>query len=1260
MNSNDGNLWFGTGIDNSQLKIDAAKAKDIIRGIGQTTTDTSAKMNQSFNGIGAGLAAMGGTTAVMMLGKQILDVTAKFEKFGIVLRNTLGDAKGTAALDMIANFAATTPFQLDEVTGAFIKMANQGFVPTQAEMVKLGDLASSTGKSFDQLTEALLDAQTGQFERLKEFGIKASQNGDKVTFSFKEQKTTVENTNSAIQAYILSLGTLKGVAGANALISASLTGQISNLQDKLSMMFNEVGKANKGLLYDAVGGVSALIDNYQAVGEALGVLIGIYGVYKVAVMAVAYEQKIATATALLVAESNDFLVASEARAIVMKERSAAAQKSLNASMLANPYVLAAVAVAALGYAIYKVITYQTDLEKSIEKTNLQIENERDKSSQLFAELKNAKEGTDEWKNAKQRIIDQYGTYLTAQQQEALGLNNLKEARDAVNKGIESTIALKIKEEALAGISDKYNSTITDESQRIINKVKKNAGADKAYEMQFKLADFISGSKSGTTTEEEAEKLKKELMSIVGGVDELGRATSMSSMDMSAFFNRVTFSISEQKKEIKSVTDAFNRYSITVKKDAPVENKPILTTYAAQRKALEDQKKKLETELAKAKITPDVDPTKKIVGIQGKIDEINKQLGVKETKEKLSAIEAVKKAMETAQGRELYLLTQKLAKLEAIKKIQEDIASGQRMKGVTDSGATSFDPTSPGKLSSKVAGGILKEFTDSIDPLAKKQDALNQKEIDNATKKMAKSNEAFQKEKDHQQWLFDDKLRKEAEEKKLLEEKANKLYQISDAFSSIANSIGGSNQGLADMFSGMSKLSGEVGNLMKSGAFTKKGMSPEDAFGATISGATQLIGLVVGQAAENKRVMQEYYASIISQQQEYNLLLNDQLRLNSDINGSVFLKNYEGTLNDSTKAFNDAQKKYQDELKKFNESEAITGKKKVVSGGNVLSGIGAGAALGAGIGTIVPVIGTAIGAVVGGLVGGLVGLFAKKTKDVTAPLLQEYGTDNKDPNKRLISETGEFNVALAKTLIANKQVTEESAKTLQNMIDWKEAADKATAQLKGVISELTSGLGDDLRNALVDAFKAGENAADKFKGSVNKVLENIMSNMIFNKAFEGAFKTLEDAMAASYAVGGDQSWLDDFQKFYAQSPDLIKNFNQGMSDAQKAAGDAGFNIFAKDATTTDTSRQATSKGFSAMSQETGNDLNGRFTAIQGHTFSISETTKIMAANSDNALKLLAGIEGNTAYCRKLESIESNMASLRAGIDTINLKGITLKP
>jgi len=396
MDNLDGAIGFKVGLDNSQLASDSAKTKALLRGIGDTGTAQGSRIGSAFNAASGmvGMMAMGAVGSIGLLGKTILDTTAKFEKFGIVLKNTLGETKGADALNMIANFAATTPFQLDEVTGAFIKMANQGFVPTRNEMVKLGDLASSTGKSFDQLAEAILDANTGQFERLKEFGIKASQNGDRVTFSFKEQKTTVENTNTAIQKYLLSLGDMKGIAGANEKISASLTGQMSNLGDKVAAMFNQIGTSNKGFLYAAVGGASTLIENYETVGETIKVLIGIYGVYKVAVMAVAYAENIKAATvarnlaietqyAAIMATKGATTMAmmgKTAASIVMDEAKAAAILQVNAaemklaatskaSMLANPYVLAAMAVAALGSAIYKLINHQTDPEIDTHKVN---------------------------------------------------------------------------------------------------------------------------------------------------------------------------------------------------------------------------------------------------------------------------------------------------------------------------------------------------------------------------------------------------------------------------------------------------------------------------------------------------------------------------------------------------------------------------------------------------------------------------------------------------------------------------------------------------------------------------------------------------------------------------------------------------------------------------------------------------------------------------------------------------------------------------
>lgn len=448
----DGALFFASGIDNSGLRNDAKEASSIISGFSSDVVKDSEKMKSSVDGVGSSLKSLAGGISMGMIGKEILDTTAKFEKFGIVLRNTLGKDAGNDSLDMIAQFAATTPFQLDEVTAAFIKMANQGFVPTREEMVKLGDLASSTGKSFDQLTEALLDAQTGQFERLKEFGIKASANGDKVTFSFKEQQTTVDNTNSAIQKYILSLGDLKGVAGANAKISDSLTGQISNLEDKLAMMFNTIGTANKGVLYETVGLGSTLIENYEAIGKVILSMVGIYGTYKTAVFAVnavnALQKEIAVQQMLAnIGNTGATITLTTAQGLEAVAASAAsrAQAALNATMLANPYVATAVAVAALAAGVYYLATRTTEAEKaheSLNKTAQDTENaiggEVIQVNTLFARLKAAKKGTEEYKQAKDAIFSQYGQYLSKLGSEETALNNIALAQKTITNEVINT------------------------------------------------------------------------------------------------------------------------------------------------------------------------------------------------------------------------------------------------------------------------------------------------------------------------------------------------------------------------------------------------------------------------------------------------------------------------------------------------------------------------------------------------------------------------------------------------------------------------------------------------------------------------------------------------------------------------------------------------------------------------------------------------------------------------------------------------------
>lgn len=174
---------------------------------------------------------------------QAYETRKEFAKYEAVLRNTFqSQKKANDAMKMLQQLAADTPSSLQEWTEAYIKLVNRGVKPTSQELVNMGDLAASQGKSIDQLIEAILDAMTGENERLKEFGIKASKSGETTKFSFRGVTTEVRNSEDAIKDYLLSLGRVDGIAGSMAVQMQELEGIQSNLGDTMDAFFNKVGK----------------------------------------------------------------------------------------------------------------------------------------------------------------------------------------------------------------------------------------------------------------------------------------------------------------------------------------------------------------------------------------------------------------------------------------------------------------------------------------------------------------------------------------------------------------------------------------------------------------------------------------------------------------------------------------------------------------------------------------------------------------------------------------------------------------------------------------------------------------------------------------------------------------------------------------------------------------------------------------------------------------------------------------------------------
>ena len=253
--------------DVADLKKDLAKMEKAIKG---SSKKSEASMSGAMKKIGGAVAGAFAVQGIISFSQKIIEVRSEFERFEAVLTNTLGSSgEARLALLDIKEMASRTPFSVAQLSDSFVKLTNYGLMPTMEAMRQYGDLASAVGKDFGQLAEAVADATTGEFERLKEFGIRASKEGDKVTFIFKEQATEVDFSAKAIEGYIKSLGDLEGVAGSMESQMETLGGAVSNFGDTYANLLVTLGdstlwNSSIGFLSDFIETLDVFINTWDS------------------------------------------------------------------------------------------------------------------------------------------------------------------------------------------------------------------------------------------------------------------------------------------------------------------------------------------------------------------------------------------------------------------------------------------------------------------------------------------------------------------------------------------------------------------------------------------------------------------------------------------------------------------------------------------------------------------------------------------------------------------------------------------------------------------------------------------------------------------------------------------------------------------------------------------------------------------------------------------------------------------------------------
>jgi len=209
------------------------------KGVGDSTTKAATGIDRLK---GSAISAKSALTALAtgLAVQRFMAVATETDRLRGSLQTMTGSAANAKdAFAALTKFAEKTPFSLDQSVNAFIKLKALGLEPTERALTSFGNTSSAMGKDMTQMIEAVADASTGEFERLKEFGIKAKQQGDQVSFTFQGVTTTVKKNADEITEYITKIGETN-FAGAMDRQMEGLVGKISNFQDALDGLFRAI------------------------------------------------------------------------------------------------------------------------------------------------------------------------------------------------------------------------------------------------------------------------------------------------------------------------------------------------------------------------------------------------------------------------------------------------------------------------------------------------------------------------------------------------------------------------------------------------------------------------------------------------------------------------------------------------------------------------------------------------------------------------------------------------------------------------------------------------------------------------------------------------------------------------------------------------------------------------------------------------------------------------------------------------------------
>ena len=1262
---------YSIGIDISEALKNLEQLSGRIERMGKDIAQSNAesasgidRLNDKFKSLAATVGIGFGLNELKGFASEVINVRTQMESYEVSLEAMLSSKeKADAMLGTFREMAATTPLTLGALAGGAKTMlgfglASESIVP---HLKAIGDISGGNAEKFNSLVlvfsqmsslgklvgQDLVQMINAGFNPLEEISRKTG----KSIGVLKEEMSKGAITSKMVQDAFISVtqegGRFNGMLEKQ---GQGLMGLQAQFQGAWETMLNNIGQGQEGVIQNGYKLAIDLIKNYEKVGQVLAGVVIAVGAYKAALIACNVVESVslsikAAHTLALRAQALGLSEVTTKTALAHK-----AMASLNATLLANPYVLIASLVAGLAVAIYALASADSEAERAQKAFNETIKEQAEaleeadsKAQQLASTIRDINSTNYQRQKAFEELIKIYPSLIGKIDAETLALMNQADALMLLNK-LKDEKELADKKKALDSAEREARLEIEHNKKASATKAPAfDFGGEGANYMGYDAANYSTeAQKKYQLQKKDYEKTKKE-QEEARKAQEFDAKPIKKRIKLKEEENRKISELIEKKKKFQ---DLNAHDGVKALYQADIDK-------LKEEKALNEQKIELYKKNGAEANPPKTTKTKKPKG--------------KSAEELAKEAEQAKRAVidEEFELEEEYLrrlddsTDKKLKQLElAHKKTLTQIErERQDRKANKQADKALIDEQSNLKLKSAEATYDHERAKIEAEDLKQKAEAMREYLKLYGTyeeKRKALNDEADAKIAD---------AKSEGEKLSIQAKLRLDLTDLDKSYGVITSAMGRIFQDLEGKgkkaINAVYQEAKELSEYLKAGKFEDLG-NGVDKFGMNRAEFEQnsknpeKLKAIADQTEKIKAKALEASGAFAQLGQAF----GDALKSGGD---TAKVQSALSKMQSAIGSITSALGFLSDSFSSLGESLGSNVLKGVGSAlgtvGNVVNKTMEGAKIGAAFGPIGAAAGATIGAVTS-----VASAIAKAHDERHERRIQAIASQIKGLErnyKNLGKAIGEsYGVDASKMIDQQNQILRQKQQLIRLQImeerSKKKSDDGKIQQMQSEIESISDTIGDnaqrakdaifgssvqnaisDFANAYADAWNSGNNRAEASRDFVKKQIKAMIAETI-KAASSSPMRAIRDKLSEFFRDGILS--VQEGETIQRMAEDLQKELDRKVGD----------NARWLDGSTNGLSGSS-GKGFQTMSQDTGNELNGRFTAIQQDVRSISTIFEEVKAINLTCVGHLADISRNTKELyemnERLATIEKNTRALR---------------